>query len=343
VVAVAKSEYRLQKISSDEWASWDSFVRNSPQGTVFQTTPYLNAFSSAFKRNIEILAVTENDELIAGLVVLPKKRGGIRYTTSPYLIPFNGIIMKDVSTLGSYLKKVKFHQRVVSLIQQELEKRFHYSEIYLASSIMDIRSFIWQNWHIQPDYSINIPLQDHDNLIDGLPHNQRRHIRKFEKSEFTLEESQDYEICYNLMYQSYRHHGIKPPIEQQNYTEFVSLLFKNKLQKTYLISIAEKAAAFMIVIEDKPLVYALFSGKNFKQEQSEAELYLHWRLLQLYQDKSYDSFNLLGAMSPSISRVKLELGGRLVRQDIGRYFKNGIIRLLLQAESIRQLRNRRNL
>ena len=340
--AVTKTDFQLQILTSGEWKRWDSFIRESAQGTVFQTTPYLSAFSDAFQRETEILAVLENEEIIAGVILFPKKRAGIKYATSPYLIPFNGILIKDVSSLRPYFKRVKYQQKVIELLQQELEKRFHYCEICLASSIIDIRSFIWQNWRIQPDYTIYIPLQDQTEPLDIIPHNQRRHIRKFEKSSFSFGEFSDFTVCYDLMSQSYRHHGMKPPIGQQNFEELVSNLFNKNLLKTYIISIAKRPVSFMMLIEDKPEVYALFSGKDFVQERTEAELYLHWRLIQLYREQSYESFDLLGAMSSSISRVKLELGGKLVRQDVARYFKNGLIRVLLQAETFRQMRNRRN-
>ena len=342
MATVTKTDLQLQILTSGQWERWDHFVRESPQGTVFQTTPYLNAFSDAFKRRTEILTVLENEEIIAGVVLFPKKRGGIEYTTSPYLVAFNGILIKDVSSFKSYFKKVKYQQKVIALLQRELERRFQYCEIYLASSLIDIRSLIWQNWRIQPDYTIFIPLQGKTDPLDIIPHNQRRHIKKFEKSSFTFEEFSDFTTCYNLMSQSYQHHGMKPPIGLKDFEEFVSILSTNNYLKTYVISIAKNPVAFMMLVEDRPRVYALFSGKDFVQERTEAELYLHWRLIRLYREQLYDTFDLLGAMSPSISRVKLELGGKLIRQDVARYFKNSLIRFLLKAETFRQMRNRRN-
>jgi hypothetical protein len=343
VATVTKTDFQLKILASGEWKKWDNFVRESPQGTFFQSTTYASAFSEAFQREYEILTVLENNEIIAGIVLYPKNRVGIKYATSPYLIPFNGILLKDLSSLHPYFKRVKYQQKVIELLRLELEKRFHYCEIYLASSISDIRNLIWHNWQIRPDYTIHVPLKIENDSPHIIPHNQRRHIRKFEKSSFIFEESSDFKICYDLMSQSYRHHGIKPPIELQVFQEFASTLFNKKLLKTYIISIEKKPAAFMMLIEDKPTVYALFSGKDFIEEQTETELYLHWRLIKLYREQSYEYFDLLGAMSPSISRVKLELGGELIRQDVAQFFKNNFIRLLLQAESFRQMRDRRKL
>lgn len=340
---VTKSDFQLNHLTSSQWESWDQFVLESPQGTVFQTTPYLSAFSETFQRKVEILTVIENDEIVAGVVLLPKIRAGLKYATSPYLIPFNGILIKDVSSIDSYFKRVKYQQRAVELLQSELERRFHFCELNLSSRLLDLRSFIWQNWKIQPDYTIYIPLQDLTAPINSIPHNQRRHLRKFEKSSFTFGEFSDFTICYELMNQSYRHHAVKPPIGEETFQKFSFALLDLNLLKTYIISVADRPITFMMLIEAKPKVYALFSGKDFIHGRTEAELYLHWQLIQLYREKSFESFDLLGAMSPSISRVKLELGGKLVRQDVARYFRNSLVRLMFQVETFRQKRNRRKL
>ena len=226
---VTKINFQLHTLTSSQWKSWDKFVLESPQGTVFQTTPYLNAFSEAFQRKVEILTAFENDEIVAGVVLLPKMRGGLKYATSPYLIPFNGILIKDVSSIDSYFKKVKYQQRALELLQGELERRFHFCELNLSSRLFDLRSFIWQNWQIQPDYTIYIPLQDPTDPIDSIQHNQRRHLRKFEKSSFTFGEFSDFKICYDLMNQSYRHHAVKPPIGQEAFQKFSSALLSLKL------------------------------------------------------------------------------------------------------------------
>ena len=340
---VAKADFQLQILSSPEWQKWDQFVRESRQGTIFQTTAYIQAFSEAFQRPAEILAVFHSQEIVGGIVVFPKNRGGLRYATSPYLIPYNGLVIKDISADQTYYKTLKYEQKIITLLQAELEKRFHYSEISLSDDLVDIRNFVWRGWEFQPEYTVSIPLRKDMDPIDDMTHNQRRHIRKFEKEHFSFQEFTDTDVCYDLMTQSYRHHHIRPPINKTEFENFTNILLERKLLYGYVIFKGSEHLAFMMVIEHKSRVYALFSGKNFEQEHSEAELYLHWRILQLYREKGYELFDLLGAMSPSISRVKLELGGVLNRRDYARFYKNSFIRLLLKIQTYRGMKKRRNL
>ncbi len=340
---VAKANFQLQILPSPQWDQWDQFVKGSRQGTIFQTTAYIQAFSEAFQRPAEILAVLRDQEIMGGIVIFPKSRNGLEYATSPYLIPYNGIILRDISTDRSYYKSLKEEQKIIMLLQDELEKRFHYCEISLANDLTDIRSFVWRNWEFIPEYTAYIPLRIDSDPMNDMPHNQRRHIRKSEKENSSFREFTDSGVCYDLMAQSYRHHQIRPPINKTEFENFAKILLERKLLAGYAIMKGAKTLAFMMVIEDKPWVYAMFSGKNFEHEHSGAELYLHWRILQLYREKGYESFDLLGAMSPSISRVKIELGGILKRRDFARFYRHRIIRLLFKIQTFREMKKRRNL
>ena len=51
----------------DNQSLWDDFVAASPQGTVFSTTEWLNAASSAQGGEPHIMGVWKEDQLIAGI------------------------------------------------------------------------------------------------------------------------------------------------------------------------------------------------------------------------------------------------------------------------------------
>jgi hypothetical protein len=335
---LAKSNIQLQVLSEKDGELWDEFVAKSPQGTIFQKTAYLKCYAEVFKRKLLKIAITQDDQIIAALPLLPKKIGWILYATVPYLIPYNGPVLSANRDGFSYLKKVKLFNKVAEEILDYIQKHFHFLEMYLSDSLPDLREFVWKQWQFSPDYTIEVPLESLS--IRNLPHNQRRHINKFSQlpSEFT--ETVDFEKCYDLMHNSYAYHQKRPPISKVDFQKFTTALSENKLLKSFAIIFENQIAAFLMTIEDPPYAYALFSGKEFSQTESESELYLHWKLMEHYSSKRYKYLNLLGAMSPSISRVKLELGGILRRHDHALYFKNGFYQLLYNIEKLRRNRNR---
>ena len=117
-------------------------------------------------------------------------------------------------------------------------------------------------------------------------------------------------------------------MSREQFINFSRKLIESKIAKCYAIIRNKKILSAMLVVEDKSTAYALFSGKDFKYDKKDSELYLHYSLMNYYKDNNYKFFDLLGAMSPSIARVKLELGGQLERWDRAVYFKNRSSRML---------------
>jgi hypothetical protein len=335
---LAKSDLQLQILSEKDWEQWDEFVRKSPQGTIFQTASYLNCFTGAFERDFDKLAITQYDKILAGITLLPKKAGWISYATSPYLIPFNGLLFSENTGELSYLKQIKRFNKITTLLLEYIRTHYHFIEMYLSDTLPDLREFLWNNWQLTPDYTIEIPLEGLS--IKNLPHNQRRHINKFSILESQFNETEDFAKCYDLMKNSYAYHQKIPPVSKEEFQKFSTVLSMEKLSKTFIVMLENQIASFLMIIEDAPYAYALFSGKDFSKVENESELYLHWKVLEYYADKKYQFLNLLGAMSPSISRVKLELGGLLKRNDHALYFKNGFYRTLYRIENLRKNKSR---
>ncbi len=333
-------DLQLRILEVSEWEKWDCFVKEIPHGTIFQTSMYFKVFAEVFRRKVEVLTVNYQQKITAGVVLYPKKRWYINYATLPFLIPHNTILYQDFHTGQNYYRKIKSEQKILDLIQQYIEEHFHFCHLYLEPSVLDVRSFVWKNWLFTPQYSISIPLNKGYDPMDRLPHNQRRHIRKFEKQSAEFIELNDLSSCFEFISQSYSAHHMNPPLKRKDFDKFVTLLYQNQILKGFAITSGNKILAVMLAVEDFPVTYALFSGKDFSHNRSEAELFLHWRVLNYYREKGYASFDLLGAMSPAISRVKLELGGVLYRGDDVLYFRNSYYKILHHLEFRRQLRNR---
>ena len=161
-MAVTDSNFKLKYLDPSQWNLWDSFVRNSQQGTVFQSSDYIHSVTSAFRRLAKILVVFRADQLVGGVVLYPKKKWGVNYVTSPFFIPYNGFIIDCFQESRFYYRRIRLQQKVLELLQNEIEKQFASTELCLSPHLEDFRSLIWNDWKFFPQYSINIPLQIKD-------------------------------------------------------------------------------------------------------------------------------------------------------------------------------------
>ncbi|GAB4376006.1 MAG: hypothetical protein Kow0042_21890 [Calditrichia bacterium] len=335
------SDFKCALLGIDRIPRWDDFVKDSPQGTVFQTKAYLQCVQRGFQRNVSALGVFRGNKIVGGVVLFPRKKYGFSYTTAPYYVPYNGLMLAAFSESPYYFKRNQLQNLVMERLLGELEARFAYCDFYHSPQLEDLRPFLWRNWRIQPQYSIIVPLQEGKDFSSRMEGAQRRRLRQIEKRGCEVNPGTDTALLYQFMEQSYHYHGMIPPLNRQVFLEFTTALLQAGIGKLYLANLDTRPLAAVMVVEDPPNVYALFSGRNFKEDSSGVELFLLYKIMQTYQENRYEKLDLLGAMIPSITKVKLELGGFLQRFDQTIYYRNSMIKSIVNWQQKRFQKRRR--
>ncbi len=337
---MAASKFTLRLLGEGEYSKWDKFVRSSSQGTVFQLSTYLRIIQKVFQRAPRIVAVLDSDNIMGGTVLYPLQKFGIRYFTQPFYLPYNGFILSDFAFAKEYAKRISSQQHVLEKLQNYIEQHFVFGELYLSPHISDFRSLIWQKWEFMPEFSLEMDIKKPKDLSQVIRRNQMKHIQKFENISPHFGEIEDPQIIFNLINQSYRYHKTSPPIPENQFVQLIREILNNKLGRIWGIKVDDRWIAAMLVIEYFPIFYSLFSGRDTNFTDSEGKIYLYWKILNHYQEKDFEIFDMLGAMSPSISRVKIEIGGKLKRADKVTYFKSGLYRFLLLLQNRKTMKKR---
>jgi len=336
---VAVADYKIVYLDPTDWNQWDRFVGQTPQGSIFQTSAYINCVKKAFERPAEIVTVFRRNRLVGGVVLYPQKHFGLPYVGTPFFVPRNGFILDEFKESFFYYKRINSRNKVLELLLKEIESRFVFCALQ-QSSEEDLRQLMWKNWQFIPDYTVVVYLQQNKDIFQQMDKDVRRRIRIFEKTGFKFEQLKQLNPVYKLLEESYGRHGLNPPIARSHFIEFSQSLLNSNLGKCFAVNQGGEISAFALVVENFPAVYGLFSGRNFIKAYSNAELYLQWRIIQEYQANGYKIFDMLGGMVPSIAKVKLELGGRLVRRDNVRYFRNRFYEFLFDIEASRKRKKR---
>lgn len=322
----------LHYLEPSQWSLWDAFVASSPAGTIFQTSSYLNAYAVSARREIKVLVVYRGKNIVGGVVLLPNIRWGISYLSQPYLIPYNGIITGDFEETSFFYKRIKTHEKILELLLTHLEKKWKICSLHQISPLEDLRIFIRRSWQFEPHYTVCIKLKDVvENPEKHIAKDQRRRIRNYEMKENQLVNVVSTEHFYQMVHASYASHGVEMPVGQQFFIKFVGTLLKREIAHVFGLKIGEEILSSILIIEEYPKVYAIFSGKISTPESSASEIFLIWKVMRKYAEMGFTDFDLLGAMAPSIAKIKLELGGTLVRSDKITFFRNGLYRNLFQA------------
>jgi hypothetical protein len=328
-------------LKSDLWDKWDNFLHLSQQGTIFQSSKYLQIYSSAFKREVKIGTVLQNNQILGGVVCLPNKKYGIPYLSQPYLIPYNGIILKEFSETSFYQKKLSKQNKVYNIILSVIEKQYKICSLHQTNFREDLRLPFFRGWQFEPHYTVKINLgKVITHPTQFIAKDQRRRIRTLEKKDLQFNLKSDTSELYDLVNLSYSTHNLKFAIPRSHFIHFVNQLLEEKVAKCFSLSIGGQTVCSILVLEDFPRLFALFSGKLEKPDFSSSELFLIWKVMKEYGKQKFEEFDLLGAMVPSIAKIKIDLGGNLVRSDQIKYFRNKIYQLLFNLMVFKKQRER---
>lgn len=103
-------------------AIWDNFVEESPQGTIFSTTKWLDLFG-----DYELLGYYKNGNLAGGMVLQKQMP----------LTPFQGVLVRAQD--GKYATRMSLENEVVTALIPAMGKRVFCNHYALT----DIRPFLW--------------------------------------------------------------------------------------------------------------------------------------------------------------------------------------------------------
>jgi len=337
---LAASKFILRILEDNEISRWDEFVRTSSRGTVFQLSTYIRIIQKVFHRDPLILTVQDPENIVGGTVLYPLQKFGLRYFTQPFYLPYNGLIISDFDSTKEYARRMSSQRHVVELMQKYIEQNFVFGEMYISTDVSDFRSLVWSGWKFSPEFDLEMDIQKPKDLSRLIRRNQMKHIQKFEKIPHHFGEIQEPQTLFDLINKSYRYHKTSPPIPENQFVQLIREIVDNNIGRIWGIETEQKWITAMLVIEDFPVFYSLFSGRDTQFSDSEGKIFLYWKILNHYREKNFKVFDMLGAMSPSISRVKIEMGGILKRGDKITYFKSGLYRFLLQLQSRRRLKER---
>lgn len=133
------SKYKLCRVL--DFQQWDSFVEESPQGTIFSSSLYLDAVGRKYER----FFIQKGDEIKAALYYIITDDE--RECELDDLVIYNGLMFRnDSAQKETKARSERFE--ITEFVIKELDKRFDKIELSLAPQFEDLRPFLWHNYHL---------------------------------------------------------------------------------------------------------------------------------------------------------------------------------------------------
>ena len=117
------TKYMVRMLKSSEYADWDSFVMQSPQGSIFALSDWLQCSSE----KPVIYGCFRGSELVAGLPFVSRiSKLGFRVGTHPLLTPYLGVLFKK--NTGKYVSKISGEKETSRTIAKKLKEELSWDD-----------------------------------------------------------------------------------------------------------------------------------------------------------------------------------------------------------------------
>jgi hypothetical protein len=302
------SSLAISVLSTHEYAQWNEFVYQSPQGTFFHTTGWADVLSRHFQRPYRILLIRWNNQPAAGCLVFEHRRWGQSLITPLALYPYSGPLFyrphneKAQKTISDYNK---LNTTLITYLNQK------YPLWILDSSyqLPDVRAFQWAGCSTEPTYTYILDLDDPHKLVDRFSGSLRKKIRQAKERPFQITRATDPTMFTRLYIESYKRHGLTTPLPADMLSRLLPDLLMFPQVKMYYLQLQNQIVASRIIVVDRNMIYDLLTGG--RDESGLASAYLLAHIFESHCAQNIKC-NLLGADHPQIEQFKRSFGGHLM-------------------------------
>ena len=297
----------LKILEKNELKEWDKIVRESPYGTIFHTSEWMEILEKTFKVEELQLGIYKNNELIGVFPAFLQRKGIFKLITSPLreaATPYGGPIIKE-----DLLK-------AVTLEFDKFTKSIGYIDVTFSPK-MDLNGGILRNYNYEERFTYILNLdQEIDDIWKNLNKKCRNAIRKAEKSNVTIIEGDKKEYLeeyYKMVKDTYKKSNIKPPISMKYYQMVFDVLYPKKQLKVLFAEYdGELMAGAIFPYFDNRIYY--WDGASYQEYNKVAPNNLiQWHLIEWAVENGFKVYDTIGANIPSIAKFKASFGGDMVK------------------------------
>lgn len=314
-----------REISRGDLSQWDELVAQSPHGTIFHKTAWLNACAEYTGKKLKIFGCFRDDTLDGGCsLLIGKKWGVVSFAESNSgFTPYGGFVLSSFPSTSVHKQETFSRQIIESLI--DCIKKEHYISIIVSNSpeFHDIRPFIMRGWrsHLQYTYDFDLGV----NLESHIDMQLKKTMRRAEKQQFIFEPSSDISKFYSLLCETYARKNLKPAASMRFITD-VCLFIRDQNCGEIVVAKTpdDEIACAEIVIWDTKKAYRWAAASDARFLDSGAPSLLLFTILKRLQGKSIPKINLMGANTAQLSRFISRFNPTLVPyyQIQSRFFNN---------------------
>ena len=272
----------------------------SPQGDIFCYSWWLEAIT---KSNFKILAVLENDEIVAGIPLAFDSQNKINI---PPLTRTLGVLYKNKEYQSARKKASTERKWLIELMKYLPLDDF--VQMCMHHNFTDWLPFRWNGFSQTTRYTYILNYKDKtlNVLWNNMDYENRRIIKRSTENGIRIEITDDFELVYHYQLLSYERQGLKFRIPYFDLKLLDEVIGKrnNRVIFKAVDNINQVHAVIYIAFNNKSAYY-LLSGSDPKLRKLGGHMVVLWEAIKYFSDK-VGYFNFGGS---DIERIESHVRG----------------------------------
>lgn len=288
------NDFEARILEDYEHSLWDELVVQSPQGSIFHNSDYLQMVADASSRKLNIYGCFKDDELVGGCPLFVKiLRGGVSFAVSRGpLTPYGGFLPPNQDSTNVRKSELVQYGILNALCDRILRDRYSSITITNSPDLLDIRPCLWRGWEGRVAYTYYVNLEG--NFFERFSKGVRREVRKAVDAGIYVEKLGDAAIHHKLLTQVFGRQELDAPADKNFFTNMLDFIERKKCGSMWVARDEPgNVLASRIWIWDNKRAYAWSAASDPTFRDSGANQFLFANVLKEMQRMGFHQVNIM--------------------------------------------------
>lgn len=308
-----KAPLVVRELTPSDFDRWDRLVEEAPEGSVYNTTLYLEALCEAAGGTFRILAATKGDELQGGVALYEQSSRWGTVVSPRILLYYNGFVIRPYASQYPSLR-TRRRLDICRALEPALRQR-GYARLCLksCSPFHDVRVFQQRGWRVVPTYTYVVPLTDITAQWKRMEQNLRRLVSRCERQGLVFTDDDDFESFFRMHLDVHHRKAAPLYLPKPQFERYVQRLLANGLGRLYQARLPDgrSVAAQIVLLGQHPVSHTLCAASDGEFRSTGASAFLRWKTFEHLAELGYAANDLTDAALNSVTRFKGQLGADL--------------------------------
>lgn len=303
------SEIEIRALREDEYGLWDDLVERSPQATAAHKLEWLKIIEKHTDSKLYLFVGFLGDEIVVAIPFFCKNKYFIKTLSSPInsaMVQNLGPIIPNYDNLKQDKREFyfrEFQKRLDDVIERDIKP--NRISIATSSNLLDVRPYIWNNYHVTPKYNYINYIEKLEDVWKGFKKQLRKNIENAEKAGLIVQEEglDGYKFIIESLSKRLDEQYIEFPTSNKYFLDIYNKFYPNNL-RIFIARMNGEPITGVIVVTYKDKLSIWVGATQVDLKGIYPVDLLQWKIIEWGNNNGYKYCEILGANMPSISYFK---------------------------------------